>query len=155
MLAKAGSNFNHVYNDYKEVPKVEQKEKASKEESKDEIEVEDESTYSSTILINQIKNCDEFIKREAPDFEMNAGFGGRRVFPMGGMPQPQVPQVPVTFADSELLATLEYLMKQGAMFDIRDSKGRDVMSYAIENNDHSLVKFLLAHKTNHRLLINS
>lgn len=41
------------------------------------------------------------------------------------------------------------------MFDARDSEGKDVMSYAIQNNDLSLVKFLIAHKSNHKLLINN
>ena len=42
-----------------------------------------------------------------------------------------------------LFPTLDYLVKRGATFDIKDNKGRDVMSYAIENNDIAIVKFLL------------
>ena len=33
--------------------------------------------------------------------------------------------------ESEIIATLEYLIKQGARFDVKDSQGRDVMTYAI------------------------
>jgi hypothetical protein len=42
MLAEAGADFSHVYNDYKE----------KKEESKDEARLNDGSTYMGTILIN-------------------------------------------------------------------------------------------------------
>jgi len=64
--------------------------------------------------------------------------------------------VPVAaLADMELLPTLEYLMLQGSTFDIRDSKQRDVMSYAIENNDLALVKFLISHAAIGKLMIDS
>lgn len=46
-------------------------------------------------------------------------------------------------------------MRNGAQFNVTDSKGRDVMSYAIENNDLSLVKFLISNKVAYKLLINS
>jgi ankyrin repeat protein len=55
----------------------------------------------------------------------------------------------------ELMPTLEYLMSNGATFNIKDSKGRDVMSYAIENNDLAIVKYLISHASTGKLLINN
>lgn len=57
--------------------------------------------------------------------------------------------------ESELLPTLEFLMKNGATFSVKDSKGRDVMSYAIQNNDLQLVKYLISNKNSGKLHINS
>ena len=56
---------------------------------------------------------------------------------------------------SELIPTLEYLIKRGARFDIKDSNGRDVMSHAVEKNNVSIVKFLLANAKTHKLVVNS
>ena len=82
MLAKAGADFNHVYNDYKEKAKP----LAVREESKDEIDTDDETEYLSTILLNQIKHSDEFIKRQAADFDMPANNFGMRRMPFGANP---------------------------------------------------------------------
>lgn len=57
--------------------------------------------------------------------------------------------------DNELIPTLDYLIKRGARFDIRDNKGRDVMSFAIEHNDITIVKFLLNNAKAKNLQINS
>jgi ankyrin repeat protein len=78
------------------------------------------------------------------------GFGARRNMMNQSMPVPVA-----ALADMELLPTLEYLMLQGSTFDIRDSKQRDVMSYAIENNDLALVKFLISHAAIGKLMIDS
>jgi predicted DNA-binding WGR domain protein len=78
------------------------------------------------------------------------GFGARRNMMNQSMPVPAA-----ALADMELLPTLEYLMLQGSTFDIRDSKQRDVMSYAIENNDLALVKFLISHAAIGKLMIDS
>jgi len=48
MLAKAGADFNHVYNDYKE----KSYQVSAKDESRDEINTDDEKQYFSTILLN-------------------------------------------------------------------------------------------------------
>lgn len=53
------------------------------------------------------------------------------------------------------MPTIEYLLSNGATFDRKDSKGRDVMSYAIENNDLALVKYLISHASAGKLLINT
>jgi len=148
MLAKAGADFNHVYNDYKEKSKP----LAVKEESKDEIDTDDETQYLSTILLNQIKHSDEFIKRQAADFDMPANNFGLRGMPFGANPVMAPAEVQ---SDSELMPTLEFLIKNGSTFSVKDSKGRDVMSYAIQNNDLQLVKYLISHSTACKLQINS
>lgn len=147
MLAKAGADFNHVYNDYKEKSKP----LAVKEESKDEIDTDDETQYFSTILLNQIKHSDEFIKRQAAEFDIPANNFGLRRMPFGTNPIMAPAEVQ---SDSELMPTLEFLIKNGSTFSVKDSKGRDVMSYAIQNNDLQLVKYLISHATACKLQIN-
>lgn len=62
----------------------------------------------------------------------------------------------MTFStEMELMPTLEYLMSNGATFDITDSKGRDVLTYAIENNDLAVVKYLISNSSTGKLLINN